>query len=175
MKKLILVFIIIIAASTTTPVIAQTANSLASAKIVGALTLNNTQPLNFGTMSIPTGAVNVTYPTSGLRIATVPANILLIATEAGNAAHFTVSGAIGLHYKITLPADDLIKIKNGSIEMSIDNFTSRTTSVTGVDGIAGILNSSGTDDFIVGATLKLANAQQPGAYEGNFTVLVAYD
>ena len=179
MKNLVIVFIaFLMVAGTITIVRAQvTTNSLATAKIVEALTLKNTQKLDFGTMSIPTGDVSVIYPTSGTRTSTVPANIVLISTEIGNAAHFAVTGAIGYQYKITLPQDNLIKIKIGatSTEMSIDNFTSRTTSVSGNDGEKGILSSSGTDDFTVGATLKLLNAQQPGVYDGSFDVMVTYD
>ncbi|HEY5591419.1 MAG TPA: DUF4402 domain-containing protein [Paludibacter sp.] len=179
MKNLVIVFIaFLMVAGTTIIVRAQvTIPSSATAKIVAALTLTNTQKLDFGTMSIPTGDVSVIYPTTSTRTATVPANIVLISTEIGNAAHFAVTGAALYHYKITLPLDNLIKLKIGATttEMSIDTFTSRTTSVPGNDGINGILSSSSTDDFTVGATLKLLNAQQPGVYDGSFNVMVTYD
>lgn len=178
MKNLVIVCIaFLMIAGTITNVRAQVpATSPASAKIVAALTVANTLKLDFGSMSIPTGAVNVTYPTSGTRTADIPANIVLISTEPGNAAHFAVTGAAGYHYKIKLP-DNPIKIKIGATttEMSIENFTSHTTSLSANDGVNGILSPLGADDFIVGATLNLINAQQSGVYDGSFDVMVTYD
>lgn len=178
MKILIVIcLVLLMIAGTTTTVRAQvTAHSLAGAKIVGALTIVNDQKLDFGTMSIPTAALTVTFPTSGIRTTSNPLNIVLITLEQGTHAHFNVTGEAGYHYKITLPSNGDTKIKIGatSDEMSVDNFLARTTSVPGSDGVAGILNS-GVDDFSVGATLKLLNAQIPGTYAGSFDVMVTYD
>ena len=58
--------------------------------------------------------------------------------------------------------------------MIVNTFKALVASGTGSDGLAGIL-TSGSDTFVVGATLKVTNAQAIGAYSGSFDVLVTYN
>ena len=145
-----------------------------NATVVTALTLSETQALHFGTMSVPTGAVEVSLSTLTYRQASIPANIQLfnLAPVPANAA-YTVSGSAGALYAISLPPDNTVTITEGANPMHVDSFIAKTASA-GVDGLTGILDGSGNDSFVVGATLKLLNAQPVGTDTGTFDVTINY-
>jgi len=152
-----------------------TASSEAGAKIVKALTLTKTASLHFGTMSIPTGPVNIVLTTNNVRSSTTPQNITLLdQAPVAETAAYTVAGSDDATYSISLPANGVVIISNGSNRMNVDDFSARTASA-GVDGLTGHLNSSGSDSFTVGATLKLENAQAYGTYSGSFDITVIYN
>jgi len=178
MKKSIMLFVaIFMMAGFTTTLMAQTntENTTAGAKIVSALTITETAALHFGTMAIPTGAVDLVLTTGTVRNPSVPANITLLpqAPVAANAG-YNVAGSASATYAIQLPPDNTVTITEGSNPMHVDGFVAKTASA-GVDGLTGTLNGSGTDTFVVGATLKLANAQPFGTYVGTFNVTVNYN
>ncbi len=145
------------------------------AEICMGLTLTETHALDFGTMSVPTGAVNVQLSTSANRIASIPANIQLfsIAPFPANAA-YTVVGYPGAAYAISLPPDNVVTITEGTTPMHVDGFIAKTASA-GVDGLTGTLDGSGNDSFVVGGTLKLITGQPIGIYSGTFDVTVNYN
>ena len=144
------------------------------AEICVGLTLTETHALDFGTMSVPSGAVNVQLTTSTNRIPSIPANIqlFLIAPFPANAA-YTVLGYPGAAYTISLPPDNLVTITEGTTPMHVDGFMAKTASA-GVDGLTGTLDGSGNDSFVVGGTLKLISGQPIGLYTGTFDVTVNY-
>ena len=176
MKNLVIVFIaFLMVAGTTTIVRAQnvvTGNALAGASIVAALQISSDIKLDFGSMSIPTDNVSVTLTTANARSADKASNISLLP-GATTIAHFKVSGAGSLGYKISLPGNSTVTITNNTTTMAIDDFKSLTLSQN--DGIAGKLDASGKDEFVVGATLKVLKDQAIGTYEGSFDVMVTYD
>lgn len=149
--------------------------SPSAAKIGLELSIVENADLHFGTMTIPTGAVNVTVTTAGLRSATVPSLITLLsqAPVAHNAA-YTIYGSKNAHYIVTLPANGIVKINSGANQMNVDNFTIKSTN-NGAGNGTGKLNQQGTDTFRIGATLKLANGQPAGIYTGTFTITAAYN
>jgi hypothetical protein len=163
----------LIAGITLTVNAQNTATTDAGAKIVTALTLTKTTDLHFGTMAIPTGAVNLVLATNGSRTASVPANITLLsqAPLATNAA-YTVAGTAASTYAITLPTT--VTITSGTNNMTVASFVAKPAS-TGVNGVNGTLDGSGADSFVVGATLQLSNAQAAGVYTGTFNVSVNYN
>ena len=145
------------------------------AKVVTALTLTEAHSMHFGTMTIPTGAVNVMLTTGTIVTASIPAFISLLAQSPVPAnAIYSVSGSPASTYAITLPGDNLVTISNGTSQVHIDNFVARALS-SGLDGLTGTLDGSGNDSFVVGATLKLLNAQPFGDYTGTFNVTVNYN
>ena len=146
-----------------------------AAKIGTELSIVENADLHFGTMTIPTGAVNVTVTTSGLRSATVPSLITLLsqAPVAHNAA-YTIYGSKNAHYIVTLPANNTVIITSGANQMHVDNFTIITVN-NGAGNGTGKLNLTGTDTFRIGATLKLAGSQPAGSYTGTFTITAAYN
>ena len=86
------------------------------------------------------------------------------------------AGSAAGAYTISLPANDIVKITNGTpaVDMYVNSFTAKTLSA-GIDGFTGLLDINGADSFVVGATLKLANAQPFGVYAGTFDVTVNYN
>ena len=150
-------------------------NTSAGATIVKGLTITETTALHFGSMSIPTAAVNVTLTTANGRITPSPSNINLLAqAPIAQNATYIVSGSDASTYAITLPVNGVVKISNGSKQMDIVDFVAHTASA-GVDGTVGLLNDSGIDSFTVGATLKLEDEQQFGNYAGTFGITVNYN
>lgn len=167
---------IMIMAGFSTRIFAQDSEQTdAGAKIVSALSITEVDDLHFGTMTIPTGAVELELSTSTVRTPDVPANITLLsqAPVAQNAA-YTVAGSANATYAITLPADGVVEITSGANSMDVDDFVAKTASA-GIDGTTGTLDGSGADSFVVGATLKLANGQAAGVYTGTFNVSVDYN
>ena len=152
-----------------------TASNQINATVLLALTLTSTHDLHFGTMTVPTGAVNVMLSTTTLISASIPANISLLSVApfpANGAYH--VTGSAGYSYVISLPPDNLVTISGASPPMHIDGFVARAASA-GIDGLTGTLDGSGSDNFVVGAMLKLVNAQPMGSYTGTFDVTVNYN
>jgi len=174
-KTSIIIVAIVMMAGLSTRVMAQnTATANAGAKIVQAISIVKNADLHFGTMSIPTGAVNVLLSTGNVRTASVPANITLLAQAptTTNAA-YTVTGSVAATYAITLPLNGVVTISSGANSMPVDDFVALTASTSGAT--TGSLGAGGSDTFVVGATLKLANAQPAGVYTGTYDVSVAYN
>ena len=175
--KIFAAIVMIAGFSTTLMAQSNTKNTAAGAKIVKALTLTQTSALHFGTMTIPTAAEDLELTTGTVRIPSAPANITLLTQIPipANAA-YTVAGSAAGAYTISLPANDIVKITNGTpaVDMYVNSFTAKTLSA-GIDGFTGLLDINGADSFVVGATLKLANAQPFGVYAGTFDVTVNYN
>ncbi len=149
--------------------------SSSGAKIGTELSIVENADLHFGTMTIPTGAVNVSVTTVGLRSASVPALITLLSqAPVAHQAAYTIYGSKNAHYMVTLPANNTVIITSGANQMNVDNFTIKSTN-NGAGNGTGKLNAQGTDTFKIGATLKLANGQPAGTYTGTFTITAAYN
>ena len=151
-----------------------TTNTSAAGKIGKELSIDETASLHFGTMTIPTGAVNVTLSTTNVRTASSPGNITLLAqAPVSTNAAYSVFGDHYLYYDITLPANNVVTIVNGANHMHVNSFTAKSASQG--NGTTGRLSSVGEDSFVVGATLVLSNGQAAGLYSGTFIVTVAYN
>jgi len=127
----------------------------AVATVIASISITKTQNLNFGTAAPGDNAKAV------------------LATDATNAAAFTVSGQANKSYSITLPSTAITMTTSGSApiaDRSIDvsNFTSNPSG-------SGTLDGTGNQTLRVGATRDVIRAtQQAGDYSGTFTVTVAY-
>ncbi len=159
---------IAIVAGLSNTVNAQTVTTTVGAKIVEAITLTETSPMHFGTMTVPSTAATVILATDGTRTNTGTVTLLAQAPVA-TAAGYTVTGSNDATYAITLPGS--IFIGNGvpANNMVVDNFTCTYPTLVSSLGIAG------TDFFFLGATLNLASGQATGTYSGTFDVSVAYN
>jgi|GEM_PF-163708 len=150
-----------------------TSNSV-NGEILIPITLTQHHSLDFGLMTVPSGVVNVTLTTTGIRNASIPANIGLLSLAPLPApAAYSVSGLAYESYIITLPPDNTVTITEGANPMHVDSFSARAAS-SGLDGTTGTLDNTGSDSFVIGATLKLLNAQPIGTYSGTFDVTVNY-
>jgi len=143
----------------------------ASAKIVTALVLTHTSgvDLNFGTMTRPTEAVDITVNAStGAASASVPTAITLLSqAPVSSAAAYTVAGAPTSYYDISLPV-------NGTITMGTIAVKDFTTTYASTNN-RGTLDGSGVGAFSVGATITLASGQAAGSYTTTYNVNVNYN
>lgn len=131
-----------------------------------AISLSNTQALAFGAFVAGTGGSVVIAP-SGARSAS--GGVVLVSSNTGAAAQFSVSGDPNLTYSITLPVNGSVTLSDGAgNSMSLSNFTSSPSGM-------GQLSGAGTQQLSVGATLTVGNNQPTGAYSGSFAVTVNYN
>ena len=125
-----------------------------SANIVGPISINKSIDLSFGNVAVsPTVAGTVVLDPASARTKTGGVTLPVI-TGTVTAAKFTVAGAAGTTYAITLPASVLLS--NGGNTMTVDNFTSTPTATGSL--------ATGTEDIFVGGTLNVAAAQVSGLY-----------
>jgi hypothetical protein len=132
-----------------------------SANIVGPISINKSIDLSFGNVAVsPTVAGTVILDPASARTKTGGVTLPVI-TGTVTAAKFTVAGAAGTTYSITLPASVLLT--NGGNTMTVNAFTSTPTSTGSL--------ATGSEDIFVGGTLNVAAAQVSGLYT-NATDLV---
>jgi len=167
MKKLVFLFAgLFLMAISAESVRAQdhaTATANAAATIVTPISITKTVDLNFGAIVPSDAAGTVTVGTDN-SISGTGGVTLIPQLGAHSAASFTVNGAIGALFYVTLPGD--VTISSATESMTVSDFTSSAT---------GALDASGAEDFNVGATLAVAASQSPGTYEGTFDVTVTYE
>lgn len=150
-------------------------STTAGAKIVQALTIVELSALHFGTMTIPTGDVEVhVAAATSTRTADVPANIVLLnQNPTATAASYRVYGTPQSTYVVTLPGT--IDISNiNSVTMEVSEFEAEIVSAPG-GGLTGTIPEGGMDNFTVGAVLNLENGQAYGVYSGTFDVSINYN
>ena len=148
----------------------QSATASASATLVEAMAMVKVTDLNFGTMTVPTGASTVVLSTSNTRTVASGDVTLLSNTPSSSVATFTVTGGGSMSYTITLPNSVTITETTGNTNtMTVSNFTSSSSNGSYT------LDGTGTDLISVGATLSLGTDEIAGTYTGTFTVSVAYE
>ena len=132
------------------------------------IAVSNTQALAFGKLVAGSGGSVIIDP-NGARSAT--GGVFLLASGAGTAAQFSVTGDRKLTYAVTLPADDVVtltKAGGGGSSMAVNSFVSKPTPT-------GRLSGSGKQTLKVGATLTVGAGQAVGDFSGTFDVIVVYD
>jgi len=144
------------------------ATASASATIITPISISKTADLNFGNVAVSaTVAGTAVITPAGVRSATL--GVTLPATSGTvSAASFTVTGAAGYSYVITLPSSALT-ITNGSNTMTVTTFVSSPATNGTLTG--------GTQTLTVGATLNVDAGQAAGLYtsETPFSVTVNYN
>ena len=163
----------------TTTVLAQTSATVtgttAGAKLIVPMTLSQTSPLHFGTITLVTAAGgSVVLPSnSTTRSFTGGVSASAVAPLATNAA-YTVTGTKNVTYALTLPATITVTETLGSSTMTIGTLLARFNGA-GADAVTSTLSGTGTDSFTVGGTLTVAASQVGGIYAGAFNVTVDYN
>jgi len=125
--------------------------------------------MNFGNAAVTGTAGTVILAPAGTR--TTSGGVTLPAT-AGTvaAAAFTVTGATGYTYAITLPSTNYVITRaTGTETMNVNAFTSNPSGTGTLTG--------GTSTLTVGATLNVSAAQVAGTYTNatGFPVTVNYN
>jgi hypothetical protein len=152
--------------------------TLAGAKLIKPMTLEQTSPLHFGTINVLDGAPGtVLLPSSTLfRVFNGGVRESTVAPLATNAA-YDVTGTKNTTYALTLP--DLISVKEtlgtATMEISLLKARFKNAGLNGIDNVTSTLDGGGKDSFTVGGTLTVAASQTPGVYAGTFDVSVDYN
>ncbi len=146
------------------------AATTAGARIIKPLTISVGTNLEFGDILV--GSNEVTISTASERSATNETLLLTLASggRTPQASTFNVQGEASLSYLITF--DVVEDLANGTHTMTLSNFTENAG---GTNDGKGIIGEEGTASFQVGATLTVADGQEPGVYQGSYTVTVAYE
>lgn len=147
---------------------AETGEGTASAEIVAAIAITNTIPLNFGQIAPSASAGTVSVSTANVREGF--GGVTLGNAGTVSAASFDITGAPNNTYTITLPADGVVELTStfAFTPMSVDDFVSDPAA-------DGLLNGSGAQTLLVGATLSVGANQPSDIYSGTFDVTVIYE
>ena len=150
---------------------ADTATADATAEVLEALVLTNTNDLDFGAMVV-TGAGSVILAADGTLDCT-STNITCSGTTS--VADFDVDGTANKDVTVNLPSSSVNLVHTGNVGSTaaqhvivLDTFTSTAT--------GGEVTTNGTGDasFDVGGTITLDGSEIAGTYEGSFDVSVEY-
>lgn len=123
--------------------------------------INNTTGIDFGSLSVDS-AGTVIVDTSDVRTTT---GGVFPYVSLAHAARFDVVGCGDYAYNIVLP--DTITLSSTTSSMSMNNFVS-------MPATSGILDATGRQELVVGATLNVGAAQPAGVYSGSFIVEVVF-
>jgi hypothetical protein len=140
-----------------------------SATCLPALTIANTDDMNFGKIQSGSTLGTVILTPAGTRTRTEGVTLPAIAGTVSDAS-FSVTGNPYSTYAITLPTTNFILSDGYGHSMIVNAFKS-TPSGTGA------LNSCGAQTLTVGATLNVAAGQVGGVYENKtgFNVTIIYN
>jgi hypothetical protein len=130
------------------------------------LEIENVQSLSFGSFVAGNGG-SVTISTDGNRNA--DGGVVLIRSNQGSPAQFTVIGKRKKTYTVELPSNDFVSLTGPGTDMFINNFVSTPS------GVGGDLGDGGSQALSVGGTLSVGSGQAPGSYSGTFSVTVSYN
>ena len=173
----------------------------ASARIVAPLILSLTAgtKLDFGTLvktSTTEDGTAVLDPiaanSASLRTLTDLGALGAIGLNKGSVPEYTLTGEVGLTYKITLPTTDVV-VTNTALagssaapneKMNVSDFTyafsagglaTPNAATLIAAGTATSLTIASANTFQVGATLTVDSGQSTGTYAGTYTISVQYE
>ena len=151
----------------------------ASAEIIEAMTLSQTNKLNFGTIALKSTEGGTVVLSSNSNTRNYTGGLAGGGPENQNAtnATFEVSGASLATYTVTLPAAITLthtSTETGINTMEITAMKARFNDAAS-DSVTSTISSEGTDSFSLGATLTLQENQIFGQYSGQYEVTVNYN
>lgn len=151
-------------------------NVPAEATIIKTFTLTQTSKLNFARLASSASQAGTCILKGDQTLA--PTNVT-VSGGTPTVPVFNVEGGFNSTYVITLPISNItITTGTGGVgkTMTINTFKSYNvgSDIASTNNIR-TLSSSGTDQFVVGATLNVGQDQIPGTYTGTFTVSVDYN
>ena len=185
MKKAFTIFAaVLLMAGFSNTVMAQgtaaSTSTAAGAVLIVPMTINQTAPLHFGSITIlsTTAANTVTLPSNSIsRVFSTGVEAAGVGSDPATNAAYDVTGTYNETYALVLPTAAITLTEVGGTNaatMTVTAFTSRFNGAAG-DAITSTLSSTGTDNFTLGATLNLAIGQTGGVYAGTFPVSVDYN
>ena len=156
---------------------ADTASADATAEVLAALTLTNTDELNFGTVVLNAGSTGGTVDIDPFGFRTCAGDVICGPGAAEQAAGFNVTGATGTDVSVTL--QDLVTnpvslTHTGNVGSTNAEHNIELTSLVDSTFAGGFFFFSGNEDFTVGGTITLDGTEIAGVYEGTFDVTAEY-
>lgn len=155
---------------------ADTAAADATAEVLAALELTNTDALNFGTIVVSATSTGGTVDVDVAGARTCAGDIVCGPAGAEQAAGFTVVGTAGADVSVTvqdLVANPVSLTHTANVGSTSAAHNIELTAL--VDSAGGsFVGFSGSEDFTVGGTISLDGSEIAGTYEGTFDVTVAY-
>jgi hypothetical protein len=144
-----------------------TATGHISVTIVTPISITKVQDMNFGHVSVESGAGSVTLSPTGLSRSSA-GNVDIVEGGDVSVASFKVKGYQGATFSISLP-ESPVEIFNGSKSMVVSNFTSTPNGSSDL--------ADGSKEVKVGATLYVSGDQSLGEYNtiNPFPVTVNYN
>ena len=151
----------------------------ASAQIIEAMTLSQTNKLNFGTIALKSTAGGTVVLSSNSNTRNYTGGLAGGGPENQDAtnATFEVSGSSLATYAVTLPAAITLthtSTETGINTMEITAMKARFNDAVS-DSVTSTISSEGTDSFSLGATLTVQENQILGQYSGQYEVSVDYN
>ena len=147
----------------STSVMAVDGTGTSTARIVAAMTINQTSPLAFGDI-ISGVAGNVLITTAG---GVTDTNVVSSNTQSAGA--FDITGTPNLFYSLSMPAATTIQ----------DPVSNNIMNVTGLNHNRAAINNqlsvAGTDTLLVGGQLDVAGTEKAGSYNGTYIVTINYE
>lgn len=181
-KSIFKIATLILLVGFTTNTFAQTSaeitNASASARLIKAMTLEEDTKLDFGTIVIDGTAGSVTIGTDSDVIAPIGyANVVKSSYgDPSSRGKFSVTGTKNSTYVVSLPESITVTEITGAETMTIDNLTLRfDLDIANSSNNIGTLQTDHKDSFYVGGTLNISGTQEPGRYQGDYTVSVDYN
>ena len=158
---------------------APTINSTASAQLIEAITLSETNSLNFGTTVLKSTEGGTVVLNSNSNTRNYTGGLASGGPENQDAtnATFEVSGSSLATYTVTLPAAITLthtSIDSGIHTMDVTAMKARFNDAES-DSLTSTIASDGTDSFSLGATLTVQKNQILGQYSGQYEVSVDYN
>jgi hypothetical protein len=138
-----------------------------SANVVGALSIQKVQDLEFGDVRVPGGGGSVTVrPVGDLTAERTSGGDVVLAGTSFSAAQFAVSRSGGgvSRVEVTLPAQATLGRIGGGETVTVDGFVSTV--------VPGCSQGPCPASVVVGATVRIPPVPISGRYVGTFTVTV---
>ena len=162
MKKVILFLLVLILNSHEVSAASASGTGTIAARIVAAVSVDETKTLKFGTMTGDAGVVSIGL--TGDRTST-GANLVEDSTNPPSNGEMLIYGPINQVVYIGSISDTTVT--SGSASMSVSNFQTDQT------GVVTLTSVDGTP-VKIGAKLNVLNSQPEGDYTGSYTLTVTY-
>lgn len=155
---------------------ADTAAADATAEVLAALELTNTDALNFGTVILSATSTGGTVNVDAAGTRACAGDVICGPAGAEQAAGFTVTGTAGSNVSVAvqdLVANPVSLTHTGNVGSTNAEHNIELTALA--DSVGGSYTGfSGSEAFTVGGTIALDGSEIAGTYEGTFDVTVAY-
>ena len=158
-RFVLLATVVVVLGSLSTAAMAAVISGTASATVLAPVVVTQTTALNFGTFAANAAGSVTISPLS----ARSSSNVVVIPSSAFAAGAFSITGATGFTFAITLGTPTALTSGLNTMAFTV---LGSATSGTFVSGVAS---------FTVGGTLSAAANQAAGTYSGSYPVTVEYN